>query len=166
MNAPSDKPEANKSTPPASTTKPTAKSPRRRAREFALQGLYQWRIGGNDEAAIEAHLGDITGFDKADREFFVGLLRGVLAQREALQEQLQPSLDRPFNELSPIEACILLAGAFELTNYPQTPYRVIINEAIELTKGYGGTDGHKYVNGVHSELGKGTTVRVKKWLRR
>ena len=142
----SDKPADDKA------AKPAAKSPRRRAREFALQGLYQWRIGGNDEAAIEAHLRDIAGFDKADREFFTGLLRGVLAQREALQEQLQGNLDRPFGELSPIEACILLAGAFELSNYPQTPYRVIINEAIELTKGYGGTDGHKYVNGVLDKL--------------
>ena len=132
--------------------KPAAKSPRRRAREFALQGLYQWRIGGNDEAAIEAHLADIAGFDKADREFFVGLLRGVLAQQAALQEALQAYLDRPFSELSPVESSVLLAGAYELTNYPQTPYRVIINEAIELTKGYGGTDGHKYVNGVLDKL--------------
>lgn len=128
--------------------KPVAKSPRHRAREFALQGLYQWQIGGNDEAAIEAHLTDSTGFDKADRQFFVGLLRGVLAQHTTLREHLQAYLDRPFSELSPIEACVLLVGAFELANYPQTPYRVIINEAIELTKGYGGTDGHKYVNGV------------------
>lgn len=137
----------------AAQAKPApSKSPRRRAREFALQGLYQWRIGGNDEAAIEAHLADTAGFDKADRLFFVGLLRGVLAQQSSLQEQLQAHLDRPFAELSPVEACILLAGAFELTNYPQTPYRVIINEAIELTKGFGGTDGHKYVNGVLDKL--------------
>ena len=132
--------------------KPVSKSPRRRAREFALQGLYQWRIGGNDEAAIEAHLADTEGFNKADREFFVGLLRGVLTQQVELQEQLQAFLDRPFAELSPVESSILLAGAFELANYPQTPYRVIINEAIELTKGYGGTDGHKYVNGVLDKL--------------
>ena len=76
--------------------KSAGKSPRRRARELALQGLYQWRIGGNDEAAIEAHLADVEGFDKADREFFVGLLRGVLAQQAELQEQLQTFLDRPF----------------------------------------------------------------------
>lgn len=132
----------------AKSEKSGGKSPRRRARELALQGLYQWRIGGNDEAAIEAHLADVEGFDKADREFFVGLLRGVLAQQAELQEQLQAFLDRPFAELSPIEASILLAGAFELANYQQTPYRVIINEAIELTKAFGGTDGHKYVNGV------------------
>ena len=132
--------------------KPAAKSPRRRAREFALQGLYQWRLSGNDEAAIEAHLADIAGFDKADRDFFVGLLRGVLAQHGVLQEQLQALLDRPFGELSPVESSVLLAGAYELANYPQTPYRVIINEAIELATGYGGTDGHKYVNGVLDKL--------------
>ena len=142
-------PETSTATPAA---KKPAKSPRRRAREFALQGLYQWRVGGNDEAAIEAHLAGSDGFDKADREFFVGLLRGVLAQQAGLQEQLQSYLDRPFAELSPIEACILLAGAYELVNCPQTPYRVIINEAIELTKGFGGTDGHKYVNGVLDKL--------------
>jgi len=141
---------AAKDQPPAA--KPVAKSPRRRAREFALQGLYQWRVGGNDEAAIEAHLRDSTGFDKADREFCVGLLRGVLAQHDVLQGQLATHLDRPFAELSPVEACVLLAGAYELANYRQTPYRVIINEAIELAKGFGGTDGHKYVNGVLDKL--------------
>ena len=73
-----------------------AKSPRRRSREFALQGLYQWRIGGQDEAAIEAHMADVAGFDKADREFFVGLVRGALAQREALVAELTPFLDRGF----------------------------------------------------------------------
>ena len=125
---------------------------RRRAREFALQALYQWQLSGNDEAAIEAHLGDSEGFDKADREFFAGLLRGVLAQRQTLQEQLQAFLDRPFGELSPVEACVLLAGAFELNNHPQTPYGVIINESVELAKGFGGTDGHKYVNGVLDKL--------------
>jgi N utilization substance protein B len=129
-----------------------AKTPRRRAREFALQGLYQWQISGNDKASIEAHLADIAGFDKADRQFFVAVLRGVLAQHPVLQEQLQAHLDRPFRELSPVEASILLAGAYELVNCPQTPYRVIINEAIELAKGYGGTDGHKYVNGVLDKL--------------
>ena len=127
-------------------------TPRRRAREFALQGLYQWRVGSQDEAAIAAHLSKAEGFEQADRKFFVGLLRGVLAQHALLEEQLQACLDRPFGELSPIEACILLAGAFELCRFLQTPYRVIINEAIELAKTYGGTDGHKYVNGVLDKL--------------
>ena len=138
-----------------------AKSPRRRSREFALQGLYQWRIGGQDEATIEAHMADVAGFEKADREFFVGLVRGVLAQREALVADLAPFLDRGFDEMSPIEACILLIGALELTHHPETPYKVIINECIELAKGYGGTDGHKYVNGVLDKLaGKLRPVEV------
>lgn len=134
------------------SSKATAKSPRRRARELALQGLYQWRLSGNDEAAIEAHLADADGFDKADRDFFVGLLRGVFSQQADLQSSLQAFLDRPFGELSPVEASVLLAGAYELANDPQTPYRVIINEAIELAKSFGGTDGHKYVNGVLDKL--------------
>jgi N utilization substance protein B len=132
--------------------KKAVKFSRRRSREFVLQGLYQWLVSGNDEAAIEAHLADSDGFDKADREFFAGLLRGVLAQQDALQTRLQACLDRPFAELSPVEAGVLLAGAYELSHCPQTPYRVIINEAIELAKEFGGTDGHKYVNGVLDRL--------------
>ena len=131
-------------------TEPKAppKSARRRAREFVLQGLYQWRVGGASEAAIEAHTQELEGFAKADREFFVGTLRGVIAQNEKLAEQIGAHIDRPIAELSPIEACILLMGSFELVHYVETPYRVIINECIELAKAFGGTDGHKYVNGV------------------
>ena len=137
---------------PGKTANGSSKSPRRRAREFALQGLYQWRIGGADEAAIEAHVQEVAGFDKADRNFFLALLRGVLKQRIELCQAIQPLLDRSFEELSPIEACILLLGGYELQSNPETPYRVIINEAIELAKSYGGTDGHKYVNGVLDKL--------------
>ena len=124
------------------------KSARRRSREFILQGLYQWRVGGADEAAIEAQIPEMDDFAKADREFFVGTLRGVIHQQEKLSDQICKHIDREFSELSPVEACILMMGAFELNNHPETPYRVIINEAIELTKSFGGTDGHKYVNGV------------------
>lgn len=136
---------------PASDKAP-AKSARRRAREFTLQGLYQWRVGGNDEASIEAHLADLEGFEKADKNFCLRLLRGVLAQRETLTAQVVPHIDRPFEDLSPVEACTLLIGAFELVHQPETPYRVVINEAIELTKSFGGTDGHKYINGVLDKL--------------
>jgi len=131
------------------------KSARRRAREFVLQGLYQWRVGGADEAAIEAYAPEMEGFAKADREFFVGTLRGVINQRERLIETVGVHIDRPFTELSPVEACILLLGSFELLNHPETPYRVIINEAIELAKAFGGTDGHKYVNGVLDKVAGG-----------
>lgn len=129
-----------------------AKSARRRAREFALQGLYQWRVGGADEAEIEAHLPDLEGFGKADRELCFGLVRGVLRQQEALIGLVSECVDRGFKELSPIEACILLLGTHEFRAYPETPYRVIINEMIELAKAFGGTDGHKYVNGVLDRL--------------
>ncbi len=132
--------------------KAPAKSARRRAREFALQGLYQWRVGGNDEAAIEAHLPELEDFDKADRQFCLKLLRGVLAQREDLTGRVASHIDRSVDDLSPIELCILQMGAFELLHHPETPYRVIINEAIELAKSFGGTDGHKYVNGVLDKL--------------
>ena len=131
------------------------KSARRRSREFILQGLYQWRVGGADEAAIEAYAPEMDGFAKADREFFVGTLRGVIAQQATLIEQISVHIDRPFGELSPIEACILMMGSFELNHHPETPYRVIINEAIELTKAFGGTDGHKYVNGVLDKVAAG-----------
>jgi len=124
------------------------RSARRRARELVLQGLYQWRVGGADAASIEAQAPEMEGFAKADGEFFTAALRGVIGQQEALTERIAAHIDRPFAELSPIESCVLLLGCFEMLNHPETPYRVIINEAIELTKTFGGTDGHKYVNGV------------------
>ncbi len=136
----------------AAPAKAPAKSARRRAREFALQGLYQWRVGGQDEAAIEAHLPELEGFAKADRALCLELVRGVMRQQESLLAHITPQIDRAFEELSPIEACILLIGVFELLHHPQTPYRVVINEAIELTKAFGGTDGHRYVNGVLDKL--------------
>ena len=129
-------------------SKAPPRSARRRAREFVLQGLYQWRVGGADEAAIEAQIPGMEDFARADRDFFVATLRGVIGQQERLTALLATHIDRPFRELSPIEACVLLMGTCELANNPETPYRVIINEAIELTKSFGGTDGHKYVNGV------------------
>jgi transcription antitermination protein NusB len=129
-------------------SKAPPRSARRRAREFVLQGLYQWRVGGADEATIEAQIPEMEDFARADRDFFVATLRGVIGQQERLTALLTTHIDRPFKELSPIEACVLLMGTCELANNPETPYRVIINEAIELTKSFGGTDGHKYVNGV------------------
>lgn len=132
----------------AQEPKAPPRSARRRAREFVLQGLYQWRVGGADEAAIEAQIPEMDDFARADSDFFVTTLRGVIGQQDKLSALIATHIDRPFKELSPIEACVLLMGACELVQNPETPYRVIINEAIELTKAFGGTDGHKYVNGV------------------
>ncbi len=128
------------------------KSPRRRAREFALQGLYQWQLSGNDLSAIEAHLAGASGFEKVDRALFDMLLRGAMAEAAELQAYIEPLLDRPYAELSPVERAILLLAAYELQRHLDAPYKVVINEAIELAKSYGGTDGHKYVNGVLDKL--------------
>jgi len=128
------------------------KSPRRRAREFALQGLYQWQLSGNDVPAIEAHLAGVSGFEKLDRPLFDLLLHGAIAEAAELQAHIAPQLDRPYAELSPVERAILLLATFELKRHQDAPYKVVINEAIELAKSYGGTDGHKYVNGVLDKL--------------
>jgi len=143
--------EAQTAARPANGPKPA----RRRAREAVLQALYGWQIGGQDLAACESALHEIEGFDQlrdAEQKFAIALLRGCIASHETLREQLTPLLDRPFAELSPIEGCILLLGAHEMANSPETPLRVVLNEAIELAKTFGGTDGHKFVNGVLDRL--------------
>ena len=128
------------------------KSPRRRAREFIVQGLYQWQVGGQDAAAIQVQAEGVAGFDKADNELYGTLLAETRQNAEGLKLDLAPYIDRAWDEVSPIERCILLLGACELKLHPETPYRVVINEAIELAKTFGGTDGHKFVNGVLDKL--------------
>ncbi len=129
-----------------------AKSPRRRARELAVQGIYQWRISGTDAAEIEKGTQAENNLGRYDKPLYSKLLRGTLAQQETLSTMLTPLLDRPLADLSPVEFSVLLLGAFELTNQPEVPYRVIINEAVDLTKTFGGLDGHKFVNGVLDKL--------------
>jgi N utilization substance protein B len=128
------------------------RTPRHRAREFALQGLYQWLLNNEDAGAIEAHIREAHGFNKADAEHFDKLLNGTIKDAEALRADLAPLIDRSIAMLSPIEHAALLIGAFELKTQPEIPYKVIINEAVELTKSFGGIDGHKYVNGVLDKL--------------
>ncbi|HTD05131.1 transcription antitermination factor NusB [Undibacterium sp.] len=129
-----------------------SRSPRHRAREFALQGLYQWLLNNEDAGAIEAHIREAHGFDKADREHFDSLLHGSINQSLQLREDIAPLIDRKISELSPVEHAALLIGTYELKNHLEIPYRVVINEAVELTKSFGGLDGHKYVNGVLDKL--------------
>jgi N utilization substance protein B len=124
------------------------KSSRRRSREFALQGLYQWQLAGTDPATIARELAEARGFDKLDAEYFRKLLHGTIANALELESVLAPCLDRKFSLLSPIERAILLLSSYELTHEMEVPYRVVINEAVELAKTYGGTDGYKFVNGV------------------
>lgn len=126
----------------------SSRSARHRAREFAVQGLYQWQVGGQDEAAIQMQAESVAGFTKADGALYATLLRETLAHAEILQADLAPHIARTWEEVSPIERSVLLLGACEFRYHPETPYRVIINECIELAKTFGGTDGHKFVNGV------------------
>ena len=126
--------------------------PRRRAREFVLQGLYQWQLTGATPAQVLKNLAELEGFDRADNEFLKKALKGAIKEFEALRSQLEPLADRQWAGMSPVERAILLLGAWELNHSPEVPYRVAINEAIELAKRYGGTDGHKYVNGVLDRL--------------
>ena len=128
--------------------KPQGTSTRRRARELALQGLYQWLISGADGAEIEAHLAEHDGFDKFDRPHFDALLHGGIAEASSLDTALARHVDRRTKDLSPVEHACLMIGTYELTHCIDIPYRVVINEAVELAKAFGGTDGHKYVNGV------------------
>ncbi len=135
--------------PTTSVKKPQKqKSRRRRSRELALQGIYQWRVTGGDLDFIETQLRETNEFPKTDKKYFIKLLHGVLQDVEALAAQIQPLLDRPSKEISPVEFAILLISTYELTNFLEIPYRIVINEAIELAKSFGGTDGHKYVNGI------------------
>lgn len=128
------------------------KSPRHRARELALQGVYQWRVTAGEEAQIEKQILAEKNLGRYDKELFSKLLRGTLSQHASLEALLAPHLDRPLAELSPVEFSVLLLGAFELSQHLEVPYKVVINEAVELAKTFGGTDGHKYVNGVLDKL--------------
>jgi len=128
------------------------RSPRHRARELALQGIYQWRITAGDEAQIEKQIHAEKNLGRYDKELFSDLLRGALGQHTDLEVLLAPHLDRPMAELSPVEFAVLLLGSYEMSQHPEVPYKVIINEAVELAKTFGGTDGHKFVNGVLDKL--------------
>lgn len=143
----------NAATSASAPRRAAPKSARRRARELALQGLYQWLIARADAAEIEAHLQEEHGFDALDREHFDALLHGCIAEAGELDAVLARYVDRKTSMLSPIEHAVLLIGSYELKHCLEIPYRVVINEAVELAKSYGGTDGHKYVNGVLDKVG-------------
>lgn len=147
MSKPSDAVRAPRAARPS-----TAKSARSRAREFALQALYQVLVGRNEPAAVDAFTRDLAGFHKADAAHYDALLHGCAAQAIELDQLIEPLLDRPLAEISPIEHAIMWMGAYELRQCADVPWRVALNECIELAKQFGGTDGHKYVNGVLNGL--------------
>jgi len=125
------------------------KSARHQAREIALQALYAWQLSGDDPLAQAR---TIEGFEKTDARFVETLLRGVLARADELRGMISPHLNRDFGKLSPVERAILYIGTFELASHPETPFKVVLNEAIELGKSFGATDGYRFVNGVLEKI--------------
>jgi len=132
--------------------KASAKSARSRAREFALQALYQHLVGRNDAAEIDAFTRDLSGFHKADSAHYDALLHGTIESAPSLDALIVPLLDRKLEEISPIEHAAMWIGVYEFQHCPDVPWRVVLNECIELAKEFGGTDGHKYVNAVLNGL--------------
>ena len=130
------------------TRRAAPKSARRKSREFALQGLYEWLLGGADAGVVDAHVREQDGFDKCDLAYFDLLLHGVIRESAAIDVHIAAHIDRKAELLSPVEHAALMIGTFELMRSIEVPYKVAINEAVELAKSFGGTDGHKYVNGV------------------
>ena len=137
---------------PAPTPRKTS---RRRSREFAMQGLYQWQLAGTDAATIESQMAVAKGFDKTDRAYFSSLLAGAIREAQRLEQSLQPYLDRKCAELSPVERAILFIAAYELENQPDIPYRVVINEAVELAKGYEDQETVSFINGILGSFMRG-----------
>jgi len=125
------------------------KTAKRQAREIALQALYAWQLSGGDPLD-EAR--SLEGFDKTDARFVEALLRGVLDGSGMLQELIVPHLDRKFEKLSPVERAILYIGTYELSAHPKTPFKVVLNEAVELGKSFGGSEGHRFINGVLEKI--------------
>lgn len=125
---------------------------RRLSREFVLRALYAWQMTGADAAGLQVEAEADTRFAEANAAFFVELLDAVLKNAEDLDAGLSAYLDRTLDQVSPIEHAALLIGAYELQHSLGVPYRVAINESVDLAKRYGGTDGHKYVNGVLDKL--------------
>ena len=122
---------------------------RRQAREVALQALYAWQLSGG--SALE-QMKAVEGYEQSDRKLAEILVRGVHDSATDLRAAISPHLDRPFERLSPVERAILYIGAYELSAQPKTPFKVVLNEAIELGKSFGGTEGHRFVNGVLEKI--------------
>jgi N utilization substance protein B len=127
---------------------------RRKARRALVQAVYQWQMAGGSASAIETEFQTNGSLDKADVPFFKELLRGVVLETAAVDELLQPALDRPAAELTQVERAVLRVATRELSERVDVPYRVVIDEYVELTKLFGAEEGHKYVNGVLDQLAR------------
>lgn len=136
----------------ASGHQKSSPSARRKARRFALQALYQWQMSGSGLNEIEAEFRTDNDMSKVDDEYFHDILFGVPKSKSEMDAKIEPFLDRRIDELTPVELSILRLAAYEMCHRIDVPYKVVINEAVELAKTFGATDGHKYVNGVLDKL--------------
>lgn len=128
---------------------------RSKSRGYILQALYQWQLSGSPIPEIELQYLHSMKSEPADEAFFIALFNGITKSYYVLDEQIQLFLDRSLEDLMPIELNILRIGTYELMNCLETPYKVVINEALELTKLFGSTDdGFKYVNGVLDKIAR------------
>lgn len=129
-------------------------NPRSLARSRALQALYQWQMTDQSVSDIEAQFLVEQDMEGVDTAYFSALLHEVPANLHALDGHIKPFLDRAMESVDPVERAVLRLGACELALHPETPYRVVINEAVELAKIFGAEAGHKYINGVLDKVGR------------
>ncbi len=145
---PNPAPAPSPSPKPRKAAASNSRAARTRAREFALQALYQHLVGGNVISDIDLFTRDLSGFHKADAAHYDALLHGCANNQAELDQRITPLLDRPLKDISPIEHAVLWIGVYELQHALDVPWKVVLNECIELAKSFGGTDGHKYINAV------------------
>lgn len=124
------------------------------ARKLAMQALYQWQMTSYEANDLAKQFIESDEFGGADRDYFEELLRGCILQKDAIDEAITRLIDRPLDQLDPVESAILMVGLFELRSRMDVPYRVVINEAVDLAKRFGATDAHKYVNAVLDRAAK------------
>lgn len=132
--------------------KPTT-SQRKKARKLVLQALYQWQLSGASIAQVEAEFRTDNDFEKIDASYFNEVFRAIPKMTSELDSHFESFLDRPIVDVDPIEICLLRMGTYEMQHRVDIPYRVVVNEAVELAKQFGGTDGHKYINSILDKVG-------------
>lgn len=133
---------------------PNPRGGRHHARRLALQALYQWLVAETESTGLLEQFAQDPGMARANAEYFRDVVNGVIKHRAALDQRFAPLLDRPLQQLDPVEHAVLLLAVYELAHHPELPYRVVINEALELTKRFGATESHRYVNGVLDKVAR------------
>ena len=127
---------------------------KRKARKLALQALYQWLMTGGERTEIEAQFHAMNDMNKVDSAYFHHLLAGTIESREEIENTLVQFLDREIDEINPVELTVLRLSGFELMFCPEIPYRVVLDEAVTLSKSFGSQDGHRYINGILNNLAR------------